>query len=97
MLEANASERSQFQSSSAPATTSRQSSSPDEKRERFVSPEWLVGYLVRNFDIEITVKTLANWRSGGKGPRYISIAGRVRYDVRDIGRWLIGQRRGQQP
>jgi hypothetical protein len=67
--------------------------SPNGKPERFVSPDWLVAYLVRSFDIEITVKTLANWRSSGKGPSYISVAGRVRYDVHDIGRWLAAQRR----
>ncbi len=32
----------------------------------------------------ISVKTLANWRAGGRGPSYIKIGGRVLYPLGDV-------------
>ena len=33
-------------------------------------------------------KTLANWASAGKGPRYtMAIGGRARYHIRDVEAW----------
>jgi hypothetical protein len=33
-------------------------------------------------------RTLANWRTLGRGPRYIRAGGRVFYRVRDLEAWL---------
>jgi len=33
-------------------------------------------------------RSLANWRSQGRGPRYIKTGGRVRYRTADLERWL---------
>lgn len=35
----------------------------------------------------VHVRTLANWRSSGTGPRYLKVNGRVLYRVRDIEAW----------
>lgn len=32
----------------------------------------------------IPTKTLANWRSAGKGPAYIKVGGTVRYTLADV-------------
>jgi hypothetical protein len=97
MVEADASASSRSGPASRDADPRSTNDTPPTQRQRpqrFIPPERLVAYLERAFEIEITVKTLANWRSSGKGPRYISIAGRVRYDLRDIATWLQAQRRG---
>jgi hypothetical protein len=36
----------------------------------------------------LTARTLANWRSAGRGPRYLKAGGRVRYLRDDLDRWL---------
>ena len=37
-------------------------------------------------------KTLAEWRSQGRGPRYFKLEnGQVRYDWADVRAWLKGQ------
>lgn len=46
--------------------------------DRFLSPEE-AAYL-----LDSTVKTLANWRCKGKGPRYVRHGARVVYLKRDI-------------
>jgi hypothetical protein len=33
---------------------------------------------------DITVPVLANWRSAGKGPRYVKLGGRVKYRKADV-------------
>jgi hypothetical protein len=38
-------------------------------------------------------KTLANWRSAGKGPKYRKVGGAVRYDWSDVRAWLDAQSR----
>jgi predicted DNA-binding transcriptional regulator AlpA len=50
------------------------------------TPEDLAEYLN-----DIPVKTLAEWRSKGTGPRYRKIGRHVRYDWRDIRAWLAQQ------
>jgi predicted DNA-binding transcriptional regulator AlpA len=36
----------------------------------------------------ISEKTLANWRSQGRGPAYHKLGGKVRYAVADIEDWV---------
>lgn len=36
----------------------------------------------------VAVKTLANWRSIGTGPRCIRLGQVVRYDPREVDRWI---------
>jgi predicted DNA-binding transcriptional regulator AlpA len=38
-------------------------------------------------------KTLTNWRTVGKGPRYIPVGRYVRYRWNDIEAWLTSQQR----
>jgi hypothetical protein len=40
---------------------------------------------------DIPVKTLAQWRSRGIGPRYRKVGRHVRYDWADITAWLARQ------
>ena len=37
---------------------------------------------------EFSEKTLANWRSAGKGPEYVKVGGRVRYRWSAVNAWL---------
>lgn len=56
------------------------------KEDEFLTPK----------DIEeryqISAKTLANWRSLGKGPHYIKLGNAVRYNVEEVERWLVKSR-----
>lgn len=36
---------------------------------------------------KIKVKTLANWRSNGEGPKYVKIGGAVLYPVDELEQW----------
>lgn len=36
---------------------------------------------------KIKVKTLANWRSNGEGPKYVKIGGAVLYPVEELEQW----------
>ncbi len=38
--------------------------------------------------IPVSVSTLANWRSAGKGPRFVKVGGRVGYRLSDVESWL---------
>ena len=38
----------------------------------------------------INAKTLANWRSQGKGPSYLRIGGRIFYQVHKLKRYIRG-------
>lgn len=33
---------------------------------------------------QVNTRTLANWRSGNQGPRFVKIGGRVLYRIEDI-------------
>lgn len=43
--------------------------------------------LVARYKQTITVRTLANWRSTGEGPRYTKIGGRVLYPTQAVTEW----------
>lgn len=43
--------------------------------------------LVARYKGTITIRTLANWRSTGEGPRYTKIGGRVLYPVDAVKTW----------
>ena len=43
--------------------------------------------LVARYKNTITIRTLANWRSTGEGPRYTKIGGRVLYPVDGVIEW----------
>lgn len=38
-----------------------------------------------------TTGTLANWRSTGKGPKFVRIAGRIHYMRKDVEKWIESQ------
>ena len=38
--------------------------------------------------LDVTLGTLANWRSYGHGPKYTKVGGRVRYPQTEINQWL---------
>ena len=43
--------------------------------------------LVERYRGSITIRTLANWRSTGEGPRYTKIGGRVLYPLDAVKVW----------
>lgn len=43
--------------------------------------------LVARYKATITIRTLANWRSTGEGPRYTKVGGRVLYPVEAVIEW----------
>lgn len=43
--------------------------------------------LVERYRGTITIRTLANWRSTGEGPRYTKIGGRVLYPLDAVKDW----------
>jgi hypothetical protein len=43
--------------------------------------------LVARYKQTITIRTLANWRSTGEGPRYTKIGGRVLYPSHAVAEW----------
>jgi len=49
-------------------------------RDMFLTP----AQLAARWGGAVSVRTLANWRSVGKGPRYVKIGGRVRYRLSDV-------------
>jgi hypothetical protein len=63
-----------------------------EPREIYVTPDKLAKFISRFFDSPITTKTLANWRCSGKGPAFVKLGRRVRYDLRAVNRWFETQR-----
>jgi hypothetical protein len=72
-----------------PIDTDRRS----EPRETYVTPAKLAESISRIFESSITSKTLANWRSAGKGPAFVKMGRFVRYDLREVNRWFEAQRR----
>jgi hypothetical protein len=51
-----------------------------------LDPEKTAEYLA------VTVATLAKWRVNGGGPPFLKLGSRVRYDQKDIDRWIDGRR-----
>ncbi len=47
--------------------------------------------------IHIDEKTLANWRSAGRGPPYFKIGMRVLYDETDVAQWIETRRVNTTP
>lgn len=47
--------------------------------------------------LQVSLSTLANWRSTGKGPAFSRFGGLVRYDSAEVNAWLDGQRVTDQP
>lgn len=43
--------------------------------------------------VGVKPKTLANWRSLGRGPAFLKLGARVVYDDADVDAWLSKQRR----
>ena len=52
--------------------------------------------LVERYKRTITIRTLANWRSTGEGPRYTKIGGRVLYPVADVTSWEASRTLGSK-
>lgn len=68
----------------------------EEPREICITPEKLAKSVSRLYGIEITTKTLANWRSAGKGPAFIKVGRGVTYNLNEVNRWFQTQRRNRQ-
>lgn len=52
------------------------------------TPQYLTpGELSARFRGEISVRTLANWRVLGTGPKYTKIGGRVLYPIAEVQAW----------
>lgn len=43
--------------------------------------------------LNLSVHTLENWRSAGKGPPFYKIGARVVYDDAEVDEWLASRRR----
>jgi hypothetical protein len=52
-------------------------------RKKVLSPK----ELVERWGGSISVRTLANWRFMGKGPRFMKLGGRVAYEVAVVEAW----------
>ena len=63
------------------------------RRPVYITASKLAVDISRIFEMTISVRTLAKWRSAGRGPAFLKIGGRVRYAVRDVERWVDAQRR----
>lgn len=49
----------------------------------YLTPQELAG----RYKGQITVRTLANWRSTGNGPKFTKVGGRVLYPLEAIVEW----------
>lgn len=49
----------------------------------FMTPDELVARYKGN----ISVKTLANWRTKGGGPDYVKIGGKIMYEIAAVSKW----------
>ena len=43
--------------------------------------------LVARYERKITLKTLANWRSRGDGPKFTRTGGRILYPIQSVEEW----------
>jgi hypothetical protein len=57
-------------------------------QEPLATPGEVAAFLGGDF----SEKTLANWRSEGRGPQYHKVGRHVRYDWADVRRWLAERR-----
>lgn len=51
--------------------------------KRFLSP----AELAARWEHRVCVRTMANWRTQGNGPRFTKIGGRVLYPLKDVEAW----------
>jgi hypothetical protein len=51
--------------------------------KKFLTP----AKLAERWDGEISVRTMANWRATGRGPRFVKIGGSVLYDIEEVEAW----------
>ena len=51
--------------------------------KRFLTP----AEVSARYDGGISVRTLANWRSAGTGPKFTKLGGAVRYPIEEIVKW----------
>lgn len=50
--------------------------------------------LSERYKNKITIRTLANWRSSGEGPKFTKIGGRVLYHLDKIMEWEAKRTKG---
>ncbi len=48
--------------------------------------------LVKRWNGAVIARTLANWRTQGKGPKFRKIGGKVRYHIDDVVEWEESRR-----
>lgn len=63
------------------------SSAPVVRQQALATPAEVADYLGGDF----SEKTLANWRSQGKGPEYMKVGRHVRYRWTAVEAWLAEQ------
>ncbi len=51
--------------------------------DEFLTPD----ELVLRYKSNISVKTLANWRTKGGGPDYVKIGGKIMYEMKGVIAW----------
>lgn len=68
------------------ATTLTRTGRSAEPLPRLMTPKALGEHL------GLSEGTLANWRSAGRGPKYVRAGGRVRYPEDEVVRWLRSAR-----
>lgn len=39
------------------------------------------------FEGKISIRTLANWRSQGKGPKFLRLEGKIMYPLEELQKW----------
>lgn len=66
---------------------------PGDRRVIYLTAATLAMHITRILEINLTTKTLANWRSAGRGPTYVRVGRSVRYRLRDVESWIASQRR----
>lgn len=75
-------------------TEAKTDSKPDKYTE--AAKELLENRLLTPKDLEreygISTKTLANWRSQGKGPAYFKLGNFIRYRGGEVEKWVAGSR-----
>lgn len=56
------------------------------------SPNYLTPLeMVERYRGQVTIRTLANWRSNKEGPKFTKIGGRVLYALRDVQSWELSR------
>ena len=63
-------------------------SKPSPVKQRYVGEIYLTANQTAAY-IKLSPGTLANWRSQGKGPPFIRVAGQIRYRRNAVDDWMI--------